>query len=291
MGRRVALAGRGTTFVRDVPGPAGAPTLLLLHGLGANADLNWFTCFGALGREFRVLAIDQRGHGRGIRSGARFHFSDCADDAVALADALAVDRFIAVGYSMGGPVAQLTWRRHRDRVAGLVLCATSRDFSGTPRERMMFAVLPGLSTAMRVAPPRIRRGLMGGAIAGRLGDGPLARWAANELGRNDPAAMMAAAGALGRFSSREWIGEVDVPAAVVLTMRDSVVPPHRQRKLAAAIPGATVHLVDADHGACAAAPRLFVPALVEACRSVASRTQRLWAVSGSAQPRSRGRPP
>jgi pimeloyl-ACP methyl ester carboxylesterase len=173
---------------------------------------------------------------------------------------------------MGGPVAQLTWHRHRDRVAGLVLCATSRDFSGTPRERMAFAVMPGLSVAMRVAPPRVRRTLMGTAIAGRLGDGPLARWAANELGRNDPAAMVAAAAALGRFSSREWIGRVDVPAAVVLTMRDSVVPPHRQRKLAAAIPTATVHPIDADHGACAAAPNLFVPALVSACESVADRT-------------------
>jgi pimeloyl-ACP methyl ester carboxylesterase len=257
--------------VREVAGPPGAPALILLHGLGANADLNWFTGFGALARAFRVLAIDQRGHGRGIRSGARFHFSDCADDVAAVADAHGVERFIAVGYSMGGPVAQLTWRRHHDRVAGLVLCATSRDFSGTPRERLMFSVLPGLSAAMRVAPPRMRRELMGSAIASRLGDGPLARWAAAELGRNDPAAMMAAAAALGRFSSRQWIGEVDVPAAVVLTMRDSLVPPHRQRKLAAAIPGATIHLVDADHGACAAAPHLFVPALLDACRTVAAR--------------------
>jgi pimeloyl-ACP methyl ester carboxylesterase len=220
-----------------------------------------------------VLALDQRGHGRGIRVGARFRMSDCADDVVALADAYGIDRFIVVGYSMGGPVAQLTWHRHGDRVAGLVLCATSRDFSGTSRERMAFAVLPGLSAAMRMAPPRVRQGLMGTAIANRLGDGPLARWATAELGRNDPAAMMAAAAALGRFSSRLWIGEVDVPTAVVLTMRDSLVPPHRQRKLAESIPGATIHPVDADHGACAAAPHRFVPALVAACRSVAARTR------------------
>ena len=270
-GRRVELPGRGTTFVREVTGPPGAPALILLHGLGANADLNWFTCFGALGRHFRVVAFDQRGHGRGIRVGVRFRMSDAADDTVAVADALGIDRFIVVGYSMGGPVAQLTWHRHRDRVAGLVLCATSRDFGGSPRERMAFAVLPGLSAALRVAPYRVRRNVMGGVISGRLGDGPLARWAATELGRNDPAAMMAAAAALGRFSSRAWIGEVDVPTAVVVTLRDSLVPPHRQRKLADAIRGATVHPVDADHGACAAAPSRFVPALVDACRSVAAR--------------------
>jgi pimeloyl-ACP methyl ester carboxylesterase len=83
--------------------------------------------------------------------------------------------------------------------------------------------------------------------------------------------MLAAAAALGRFSSRRWIGEVDAPAAVVVTTHDSVVPPHRQHKLAAALPSATVHPVAADHGACVAAPQRFVPALVAACGSVAAR--------------------
>src|SRR5207237_10480362 len=126
-GRALELPGRGRTFVRELAGPAGAPTVVLLHGLGASADLNWFPSFSALGRQFRVLAIDQRGHGRGIRVGTRFGLEDCADDVVALADALGIERVIPVGYSMGGPVAQLVWRHHRDRVAGMVLCATSRD--------------------------------------------------------------------------------------------------------------------------------------------------------------------
>src|SRR5436309_15731104 len=118
-GRRRELPGRGTTFVRDLAGPPGAPVLVLLHGLSATADLNWFPSFFPLGRHFRVLAIDHRGHGRGIRSARRFRLSDCADDVAALADVLEIDRFIPVGYSLGGPVAQLLWKRHPDRVAGL----------------------------------------------------------------------------------------------------------------------------------------------------------------------------
>src|SRR5438105_10735 len=100
-GRTIALPGRGSTFVREVAGPPGAPALLLLHGLTANADLNWFACFEPLGREFRVVALDQRGHGGGIRT-RRFRLEDCADDAAALADVLGIPRFIPVGYSMGG---------------------------------------------------------------------------------------------------------------------------------------------------------------------------------------------
>ena len=42
LGRRVELEGRGTTFVREVTGPPGAPTLLLSHGWIASGGLNWY---------------------------------------------------------------------------------------------------------------------------------------------------------------------------------------------------------------------------------------------------------
>ena len=270
-GRSVELPGRGTTFVREVSGPPGAPTLILLHGLGASADLNWFPAFDALGRRFHVLALDHRGHGRGIRVGARFRLADCADDVTALADVVGLDRFIVVGYSMGGPIAQLTWYRHRERVAGLVLCATSRNFRGGPGERVAFSLLPGLAAAAGVAPQGVRRQMMRRLAAPRVDDPPARRWALRELRGGDPASLAAAAAALGRFSSHEWIGEVDVPTAVVLTTRDQAVPPHRQQKLADAIPGATVHPVDGDHLVCALGARRFVPVLVRASVEVAAR--------------------
>jgi 3-oxoadipate enol-lactonase len=70
------------------------------------------------------------------------------------------------------------------------------------------------------------------------------------------------------FTSGSWISQVDVPTAVVITARDRVVPPGRQLELARAIPGASVHHVDADHGACINAPQSFARALLEACCSV-----------------------
>src|SRR5204863_5289745 len=60
-------------------------------------------------------------------------------------------------------------------------------------------------------------------------------WALSELRRHEPAAVLAAASALGRFTSREWIGSLDVPTAVIVHSRDRVVPTNRQRKLAAAL--------------------------------------------------------
>src|SRR5205085_6777031 len=80
-GRHVELPGRGTTFVRELDGPPGAPVLLLLHGWTASSDLNWFGAYDALGHAHRVIALDHRGHGRGIRSARWFRLEDCADDA------------------------------------------------------------------------------------------------------------------------------------------------------------------------------------------------------------------
>jgi pimeloyl-ACP methyl ester carboxylesterase len=272
-GRTVHLPRRGTTFVRELPGPPGAPVALLLHGWTATADLNWFTAYETLGRSFRVLAMDLRGHGRGIRSRRPFRLEDCADDVAALADELGIERLIPVGYSMGGPVAQLTWRRHRDLVEGMVLCATARRFSGRgPAERAFYSGVLGLSLAARAVPSSLRQQLMDNVMRRRMEQGPLTAWAMLELRRNDPSAVIAAGAALGSFDSRAWLDQIDVPVAVIVTTEDHVVAPRSQLALAASIPHATVHHVRGDHVACVFAADRFVPALESACREVAGRT-------------------
>src|SRR5690242_19875654 len=122
-GLALELPGRGRTCVIDMAGPPGAPTLMLVHALGTTAALSWYPSMHALAQRYRVIAFDQRWHGRGIRSES-FSLEDCADDVVAVADALGVAKFTVVGYSMGGAIAQLVWRRHRKRLDGMVLAAT-----------------------------------------------------------------------------------------------------------------------------------------------------------------------
>ena len=92
-GRHIHLPGRGTTYIREMPGPEGAPVVVLLHGWTATADLNFFTCYEELARHFRVIAMDHRGHGRGIRTSQPFRLSDCADDVASLADQLGINTF------------------------------------------------------------------------------------------------------------------------------------------------------------------------------------------------------
>jgi pimeloyl-ACP methyl ester carboxylesterase len=271
-GRFVELPGRGTTFVREIAGPAGAPTLVLLHGWTASSALNWFPAYEALGARFRVLAVDHRGHGFGLRSPDRFRLADCADDVAALATVLDVERLIAVGYSMGGPIGQLLWHRHRDLVAGLVLCATSRNFIGrSPAERAWASGIEGLAWAARATPATVRRRIADRMLLGRVESSEVGRWARQELRRNDARSLAEAGQALARFSSRDWIEQVDVPTAVVITERDLVVAPRRQHNLAAAIPGAVAYPVALGHDGAVSGPELFVPTLLDACTDVAGR--------------------
>jgi pimeloyl-ACP methyl ester carboxylesterase len=269
--RLVELPGRGVTRVWECAGPPGAETLMLIHGVTFTAELNWAKVFAPLARHFRVVAIDLRGHGDGISAGSRFRLEDCADDVAALAEALGIGRFVAVGYSMGGMVAQLLGRRHASRLSGLVLCATARNVLGSPAERLAALALPTMAVAMRWNPllQPVSAEILGTALVGPVDDPATARWARAQMRRTTLATAISAIRAVCEFTSHSWISQVDVPAAVVVTTRDRIVPASRQLKLARAIPGAAVHEVDADHAVCITAPQVFAQVLLQACWSVA----------------------
>ena len=235
--RTVDLPGRGSTFACDLPGPSpDAPTVVMLHGLSATGALNWGPSLQMLNEHFRVIALDHRGHGRGIGTDVSFTLEDCADDAVALVEVLGVEKAIFVGYSMGGPIAQLVWRRHPDRVLGLVLCATSADFRPSADRWAIVRALEELHRTTRLIPRSFRVQGARALLAGFVVDRSLEKELLDALDRHDPAAVQQAARAVLRFSSTEWIGEVAVPTVVVVTERDGLVPAARQLDLAVPYP-------------------------------------------------------
>jgi 3-oxoadipate enol-lactonase len=274
-GRVLELPGRGRTFVIDVRGPRpDAPTVVLLHALGCTAHLSWALAIAELAKTHRVVTLDQRWHGRGIRS-ERFRFTDCADDVVALMDELGVEQAIIAGYSMGGAIAQLVWRQHPSRVSGLVLCSTARNFRGLKREQFFFPVLTAISqTLAGHALTKVEQ------LAATLPDVP-------DMDRSDPAAWGRAEfrstsawtfpevlGELGRFNSAAWIGEVDVPTAVVVTDKDHTIPERRQRKLAASIDGASLYVAPGGHASIVLRSDSWLPRFLEALADVTRRVER-----------------
>ena len=272
------LPGRGRTCVIDIPGPPGAPTVMLVHALATTAALSWYPSMHALSQHYRVIAFDQRWHGRGIRSEA-FSLEDCADDVVAVADELGVDKFTVVGYSMGGAIAQLVWRRHRQRVEGMVLAATARNFRGTAQERLWFSIT---RMAMNRFATRARLGME--RMSSRLTDTPaglttdaskVGPWAMAEFRSTSGWALFAAMDAIGRFDSSAWIKRVDVPVSVIVADRDRAIPTRRQHSLAAAIPGAISYEFAGGHAGLVLGSEEFVPVLLDACESISRRRRRV----------------
>ena len=284
-GRIVHVPGYGEFFLRETGDPA-APTVVLLHGWMFPADLNWSTCYAPLGEIAHVIALDHRGHGRGPRPSAPFRLIDVADDVAAVLRHLGATPAVAIGYSMGGPVAQLLWQRHPTIVRGLVLCATSASWKASPRMRWGWRAMGALQVVLRLVPRPWWEQLYAAQARGTLPvkftemiseDTPkevldLLPWIIAELDRGSAEDLAEAGRELGRYDAREWLSSVDVPAAVVITTRDSLVPPDAQRDLAARLPGASVYTVDGDHDAVVSRSEPFVAALIAALRDVWARS-------------------
>jgi pimeloyl-ACP methyl ester carboxylesterase len=268
-GRVVALQGRGEVFLRVHRHPdPDAPTLMLLHGWTATADVQFFAAYPALAERFSFVAIDHRGHGRGIRSAARFTLEDAADDAAAALEHLGTGPVVAVGYSMGGPISMLLARRHPTLVSGLVVQATALEWSGTRMERLTWLWLPALGSAMRswVFPRYFRRVLRRVVPDGHVLD-PYVPWIFGESQRGNPHALVDAGRALRHYDARPWASALGVPAAMLVTTRDHLVRPRKQRQLATAL-GARVHELAGDHFCSLAQPGEFATTTIAAVDSV-----------------------
>lgn len=271
-GRVVAVPGRGEMFVREQPGPAGGPVLLLLHGWTATADLNFFPVYETVGRLGHVLALDHRGHGRGLCSEEPYSLETVADDAAALLRHLGLGPVVAMGYSMGGPVAMLLWRRHPDLVAGLVLAATALEWRASRGERAAWAVLARLELGFRLGPPRA---LLESYLAACIDEcpelEPWRAWLMGEYRRGDAIEVAAAARAISRYDARPFAGDIDVPTSVIVTTGDHLVWPAKQAALAHAIPRARRFELDGDHDSPMVRPAAFRTATQAALESVLER--------------------
>ncbi len=240
---------------------------MLMHGWLVSADLNWYGAYDALVQAgYRVLAIDHRGHGRGLRTPAPFRLTECAADAAAVIRQLGLAPAPFVGYSMGGAIAQLVARDHRDAASAVVLSGTSQHWSD-PETARYWKLMGIVGGAMSVAPRRFWRA--GFRRAGIPFTATTAWWMA-ELMRNSARDMAEAGRELGRFDSRPWLGSVTIPAASVITSRDRSVPVRNQRELAAAI-GGSVYEVAIDHLDLVSHADEYNAALLQALDAVGAR--------------------
>jgi len=134
-------------------GEAAAPALIMLHGVTGHAR-TWDEEAGAFASRYRVLALDQRGHGDSDPpSDGDYTVTAMAGDLTAFADALGLARVAIVGLSMGGRVAIAFAGQHQSRMDRLVVVDIGPDISAVGRLRIgaLMAQAPELFTSLEQA--------------------------------------------------------------------------------------------------------------------------------------------
>ena len=224
-------------------GDPALPPLLLLNGYAATS-LDWDPAFlDRLGEGWDVIAPDNRGMGGSDLGEGELTIAGMADDAIAVLDALGLERAAVAGWSMGGFVAQELAAGAPQRVSSLALMATDpgaeaeraspevwaelTDHGGDPTEQARR--LLGL-----LFPPDFAR-----AIFEQFGDVVAAARAAL-----DPAALDAQERAMEAWHEApglDRLEEIALPSVVITGELDRVIPPGNAELLAGAIPGAGSH--------------------------------------------------
>ncbi len=97
----------------------GKVTLIIIHGMGAKAEL-WKEQIERFSKSFRVVALDLGGHGSSGRSRDKWTMESFGRDVNAVAEALDINNAILIGHSMGGAVALEAARVLMDRIIGII---------------------------------------------------------------------------------------------------------------------------------------------------------------------------
>jgi pimeloyl-ACP methyl ester carboxylesterase len=259
--RGFAVGCDDTAIFYRVRGPALAPALVFCDGIGCDGYV-WKYLEGELAATHRIVHWHYRGHGRTPmpRDPRRVDISDLADDLAAVLDAAVGDGAGAVlaGHSMGVQVCLEMYRRHRERVRGLVLMCGSygtplRTFKGKrtleqvlPFVRFAVNRIPGIaqSLATRLLPTELAyqiamRFEINGELIRRDDFFPYLE----HMSRVDVRLFLEMLAAAGRHTARELLPHVAVPTLIVSGDRDGFTPADLSAEMHRLIRHSELHVV------------------------------------------------
>lgn len=243
----------GTRLHAEVFGREDAPTVVLVHGW-TNEIAVWHHQIRDLTDEFRVVAYDQRGHGRSDPPGPAGYSSDALGDdlhAVICATVPQEQRCVVVGHSMGG-MTVVAWAGRnaaqvRDHVAAAMLVGTGMGdlleqllvFRPRLAARLMRSLTPRAFALPLKLPqhttPLSYRAIRWIALSPKASPGAVAF--SDEMTSQCPAPVRAGFGrSLHTLDLYESVPKLDVPTVVMVGAVDKLTPPWHARKLAETLP-------------------------------------------------------
>jgi len=255
-GSFVNIRGTQVHYLEQGQGPA----ILMIHGLSGVAQNFGYQVLGDLAENHRVIAIDRPGSGysvRHARSSAALNVQ--ADIVACVIDALALDKPLLVGHSLGGAVSLATALRHPDKVSGLALIAplthmpseTSKAFAALNIPYLWLRKLVGWTLAIPLS-IRNREKVMDIVFGPEAVPKDFPQRGGGYLGMR-PSQFVAASSDMHALpevlpAMQQCYGSVQLPVAVLYGREDRILDPQEQgQALVDALPGAELELVDGGH--------------------------------------------
>jgi non-heme chloroperoxidase len=215
--------------------------------------LEWNIVWDALlARGHRVIAFDQRGHGRSTIGSGGIGSEPMAGDVAAVLEHFDVRAGVLVAHSMGGFLAIRALLDHPDlagRLCGLVLFATwaGRLLDGAPQMRLL-TPLGELGILDRLVRTRTGGVLFGASQCGKQPSPAIISVLIEVFGQQNHDVLRRIGRACRREDRYPRLGEITVPTVVMIGSADRSTPPNHSRRLAAGIRGARLITVpDAGH--------------------------------------------
>ncbi|MGE0482645.1 MAG: 3-oxoadipate enol-lactonase [Gammaproteobacteria bacterium] len=227
-----------------VDGPAAAPAILFSNSLGANLTM-WQPQADHFKDRYRVVRYDQRGHGASAVPAGPYSFAQLGDDALALADALGIERFHFVGLSMGGMTALGLALDHADRLLSVTAAncvagfppegrQTWADRIASVRQGGLEPLLDATLERWFTAPTRAARPEQMAAVRAMVAATPLEGY-------------LGCCGAIQALDYAGRLGDIEVPMLFVAGTHDMGTPAAAMRAMHAAVAGAEYVELDAAH--------------------------------------------
>ncbi len=221
-------------------GPKDAPILVLLNSLGTSGDV-WQWQLGPLAEQFRVLRIDTRGHGRSAPSPhSQTTIDDLGRDVLAVLDKLGLGRVNIAGISLGGMTAIWLAIHHPDRIRRLALLCTSAHPGNTTswNARASTVRAAGMAAILDAVVP----GWITPALAKR--DPALIQFLRDQLASPDAESYAQCCDLLSNLDLRDDLERITAPTLIIAAAGDRALPLEHQQRIAAAIAGSRLEVVE-----------------------------------------------
>ncbi|HMQ35354.1 MAG TPA: alpha/beta fold hydrolase [Chloroflexaceae bacterium] len=228
--------------------------VLLLHAFPLRGAM-WRPQVEALRDRYRVIVPDLRGFGGTDAPPGPYSMDQQADDVAALLEYLGVERAALVGLSMGGYIGFAFWRRHRDKVAALVLADTRAGADSAEGKA-------GRETNARLAeeqgPAAIADKLIPGLVAPGTPQSVRDELRSYIVANSHEGIAGAPRGMAARPDSTPDLASISVPTMVIVGAEDGLTPPAEADAIHAGVPGSYVALIpEAGHLSSVEQPTVF----------------------------------